>query len=67
MKGLAIGSTAGRLLGLRVKLHARLRGQRGSLLPALTVDGYLDYISSTIFEAFIEEQVLPYCSPYPGP
>ena len=39
----------------------------------LTVNGYLSYlilqgsITSTIFEAFVEEQVLPHCTPYPGP
>jgi hypothetical protein len=49
------------------------RSERWSLLPALTVDGYLNYlivqgsITSAIFEGFVEEQVLPYCSPYPGP
>jgi len=49
------------------------RSERWSLLPALLVDGYLSYIifqgsiTSVIFESFVEEQVLPYCSPYPGP
>jgi transposase len=49
------------------------RLERWSILPALAVDGYLSYlifqgsITSTIFKAFIEEQVLPYCTPYPGP
>jgi transposase len=49
------------------------RSERWSLLPALTIDGYLSYtitqgsITTEDFEAFVGEQVLPYCSPYPGP
>ena len=49
------------------------RSERWSILPALAVDGYLSYlifqgsITSTIFEAFVEEQVLPHCTPYLGP
>ena len=49
------------------------RSERWSILPALAVDGYLSYlifqgsITSAIFEAFVEEQVLPHCTPYPGP
>ena len=49
------------------------RLERWSVLPALTVDGYLSYlvlqgsITSAIFKAFIEHQVLPYYTPYPGP
>jgi transposase len=49
------------------------RSEKWSILPALTVDGYLSYsitqgsITAEAFEAFVEEQVLPYCSPYPGP
>jgi transposase len=49
------------------------RSERWSVLPALTVDGYLSYlilqgsITSAIFKAFVEERVLPHCTPYPGP
>ena len=49
------------------------RLERWSILPALVVDGYLSYlifqgsITSAIFKAFIEERVLPYYTPYPGP
>ena len=49
------------------------RSERWSLLPALTVNEYLGYIifqgsiNSAIFKAFVEEQVLPHYSPYPGP
>jgi len=49
------------------------RSERWSILPALTIDGYLDYIihqgaiTADLFVEFIEEKVLPHCSPYPGP
>ena len=49
------------------------RSERWSILPALTIDGYLDYIihqgaiTADLFMEFVEERVLPYCSPYPGP
>jgi transposase len=49
------------------------KSEKWSLLPALTIDGYLSYfiiqgsITAEVFETFVEEQVLPYCSPYPGP
>jgi len=49
------------------------RLERWSVLPALAIDGYISYliiqgsITSAVFEAFVEEQVLPHCSPYPGP
>ena len=49
------------------------RFERWSILPALTIDGYLDYIihhgtiTAELFMEFVEERVLPSCSPYPGP
>ena len=49
------------------------RLKKWSILPALTVNGYLSYlilqgsITAIVFKAFIEEQVLPYYSPYPKP
>jgi transposase len=42
-------------------------------LPALTQDCYLDWIifqgsiTAEMFLEFVQEQVLPYCSAYPGP
>jgi hypothetical protein len=48
------------------------RLERWSLLPAMTVDGYLSYmifqgsITSGIIEHFLEFEVLPHCNPYPG-
>jgi transposase len=41
-------------------------------LPALTCDGYIDWvihhgaINAELFTQFLEERVLPNCSPYPG-
>ena len=49
------------------------RSERWSVLPALSVDGYLDYIvfqgsiTADLFVEFVEERVLPCCTPYPGP
>lgn len=49
------------------------RSERWSILPALSVDGYLSYliyqgsITAEIFELFVEQQVLPHCTPYPRP
>jgi transposase len=49
------------------------RSERWSLLPAITVDGYLSYtifqgsITSEILEDFLECSVLPHCTAYPGP
>ena len=53
--------------------HPTKRSERWSVLPALSVDGYLSYIiyqgsiTAEIFEQFVEQQVLPHCTPYPGP
>jgi transposase len=49
------------------------RSERWSLLPALTIDGYMSFrifqgsITAKILEDFLEFQVLPFCNPYPGP
>jgi len=49
------------------------RSERWSILPALTVDGYLDYvvyqgaITKEIFLDFVEQKVLPHCNPRPSP
>jgi len=45
------------------------RSERWSLLPAMTVDGYLAHrifqgaITAAIMEDFLEFDVLPYCTP----
>jgi transposase len=61
-------------VGVPVELsYSFRRSERWSLLPALTVDGYLSYtifqgsITSEILESFLEFQVLPYCNPHPAP
>ena len=49
------------------------RSERWSILPALTHEGYLDWIifqgsiTSELFLKFVRERVLPHCSAYPGP
>jgi transposase len=49
------------------------RSERWSLLPALTVDGYLNCvifqgtITSEIVEFFLENEVLPHCNRFPAP
>ena len=58
--------------GCEVSCHVK-RSERWSVLPALSVNGYLSYliyqgsITAEIFELFVEQQVLPHCMPYPGP
>ncbi|KAI1685795.1 DDE-3 multi-domain protein [Pyrenophora tritici-repentis] len=53
--------------------HSFRRSERWSLLPAMTIDGYISYkifqgaITSEILEDFLEFQVLPFCNPHPGP
>jgi len=48
------------------------RSKRWSVLPAMTVNGYIEYIkwqgsiNAPIFEWFLEEKVLPLTTPYPG-
>jgi transposase len=49
------------------------RSERWSILPALTVEGYIGYsifqgaFNAELFIEFVEEKVLPHCNPYPGP
>ena len=49
------------------------RSERWSILPALTLDGYISYMifqgafTSELFEDFVQYHVLPNCTPYPGP
>jgi transposase len=61
-------------IGLPVELvYSFRRSERWSILPALTVDGYLNCvihqgaITAEILEHFLQYSVLPYCTPYPGP
>ena len=50
-------------------VYSMKRSERWSLLPAMTVDGYLAFtmyqgaITSDILEDFLEHSVLPYCTP----
>ena len=49
------------------------RSERWSILPALTIDGYMSHIiyqgaiNAELFEDFVEHHVLPNTTPYPGP
>lgn len=49
------------------------KSERWSILPALTIDGYLDFkifqgsFTSKIFINFVEQKVLPHCNPRLGP
>jgi hypothetical protein len=48
------------------------RGEKWSLLPAYTIDGYLEplvfqgSITAEIFEDWMETRILPKCNPWPG-
>jgi len=60
--------------GLRAVVSRWLqRKKRVSVLPAYTVDGYIvattfpGTCTAEIFEDFIIDQLLPHCSPFPGP
>ncbi|KAF5392338.1 hypothetical protein D9757_001550 [Collybiopsis confluens] len=50
-----------------------VRGQRVSILPALTLDGFIGYdiipgsITAEKFLSFLRRHVIPYATPYPGP
>lgn len=54
-------------------IYSFKRLERWSLLPAMTVDGYLSYcvfqgaITSEILEDFLQNSVLPHCNPHPAP
>jgi DDE superfamily endonuclease len=49
------------------------RTERWSLLPVYTSDGFFSWeiiqgsYTTESFNAFVENKVLPYCNPYPGP
>jgi hypothetical protein len=49
------------------------RSERWSLLPVYTLDGFFTWdiiqgsYTTDLFNAFVEEKVLPFCNPYPGP
>jgi DDE superfamily endonuclease len=49
------------------------RSERWSMLPAYTIDGYIAWevrqasYTTVTFNEFIRNQVLPLCTPYPGP
>jgi hypothetical protein len=49
------------------------KGENFTVLPAMTVNGYIacnvyrGSVNAEIFKLFIEHDVLPYCSPFPGP
>jgi len=60
--------------GLRCGVSRPLkRSERWSILPALGVNGYIDWliyqggVNAQIFEYFLEHHVLPRCIPFPGP
>lgn len=46
------------------------RSKRWSILPAISIDGYLDWviyqgsITAEIFLTFVRDQVLPHCTPF---
>lgn len=57
------------------RIRAKVSGQKASnfsLLPAYTVDGYIACnlyeggVNAERFEDFIEHDVLPHCTPFPG-
>ena len=56
-----------------VASYNTVRTPRWSVLPAMTVDGYLDWevipggYTKELFEAFIINKVLPKCQPWPAP
>jgi len=47
--------------------------ERWSVLPVYTVDGFFNWdiiqgsYTTDLFNAFIENKVIPFCNPYPGP
>ena len=49
------------------------RSERWSILPAYTLEGYITYeivhgsYNGELFNNFIQNDVLPLCTPYPGP
>jgi len=55
------------------EIHPAKRSEQWSILPAYTLDGYITYdivhgsYNAELFRIFIENKVLPLCSPFPGP
>jgi transposase len=53
--------------------YSATRNTRWSVLPAMSCDGYISYrvvqgsITQEIFEDFVLRDVLPHCTPWPGP
>ena len=49
------------------------RSAKWCILPAYTIDGFLDYsmvhgsYNTALFIEFVEQKVLPHCTPFPGP
>ena len=49
------------------------QSKRWSILPAYTIDGYIAHIihhgtiTTSIFNEFVRSEVLPQCTPFPGP
>ena len=49
------------------------RTERWSLLPVYTIDSFFNWeiiqgsFTAELFNAFVENSVLPFCNPYPGP
>lgn len=56
---------------VRYKVPAA-KGENFSVLPAMTVDGYIvckvyqGSVNSVTFKAFVTEDLLPLCNPWPG-
>lgn len=51
-----------------------IKGATWSILPAYAIDGYLPctairegYFNKEAFLAWVRDDLLPYCNPYPGP
>ena len=57
----------------QVKYRPFQRSERWSILPAYTVDGFITWkvvhgsFTPQMFEEWIENELLPLCSPYPHP
>jgi hypothetical protein len=49
------------------------RGENFTVLPAMTVDGYIacniyqGAVTSEMFRNFVQNDLLPLCTPFPGP
>jgi hypothetical protein len=58
------------------RIHSKVTGARSkniSLLPALTIDGYITCtvfegaVNGPTFRSWIKNRLLPHCTPFPGP